>query len=235
MCLTDAVFQGNIKIGDVLDKLNGVHITPSLKGRLSATLRCRKGEPINISVVKAYNHETKEFFMPVRSLLKQLNIDCASVVKQYEELAEEILPKGVWCVEVGIVGFIYIFFYFSSGYDVRYLGYVDVGSNGNVKQVEKAVTRMCITQGVEASIASMDGMAVTKVNKIVTFEFGEIGIKVKDVQTNEVSQTSSVGVTHKFRNFRFCWSTPTCKSPRVETRPGFPKISAIAPGNPLFF
>lgn len=110
MCLTDAVFQGNIKIGDVLDKLNGVHITPSLKGRLSATLRCRKGEPINISVVKAYNHETKEFFMPVRSLLKQLNIDCASVVKQYEELAEEILPKGVWCVEVGIVDFIYIFF-----------------------------------------------------------------------------------------------------------------------------
>lgn len=67
------------------------------------------------------------------------------------------------------------------------MGYVDVGSNGNVKQVEKAVTRMCVTQGVEAPIASVDGMPVMRVNKIVTFEFGEIGIKVRDVKTNEVS------------------------------------------------
>lgn len=94
------MFQGNIKIGDVLDKLNGIHITPSLKGRLSATLKCKKGQPINISAVKAYNHETKEFFLPIRSLLKHLNIDCASVLKQYEEeCAEEILPKNAWYVE----------------------------------------------------------------------------------------------------------------------------------------
>lgn len=67
------------------------------------------------------------------------------------------------------------------------MGYVDVGSIGNVKQVEKAVTTMCVTQGMEGPVSSVDGMAVTRVSKIVTFEFGEIGIKVKDVQTKEVN------------------------------------------------
>ncbi|XP_018578539.1 uncharacterized protein LOC108916731 [Anoplophora glabripennis] len=196
-----AAENGNIKIGDVLDKLNGIHITPSLKGRLNATLRCKKGEPINISVVKAYNHETKEFFLPIRSLLKRLNIDCAQVLKQYEEeTAEEIVPKNA-----------------CSGYDVKYLGYVDVGSIGNVKQVEKAVTRICVTKGLQAPISSVDGMPVTRVDKIVTFEFGEIGIKVKDIQTKEIllehsyMQISSCGSTPRFaKNFGYCASIENC-------------------------
>ncbi|KAJ8915173.1 hypothetical protein NQ315_000426 [Exocentrus adspersus] len=187
--------NGSIKIGDVLDKLNDVHITPSLKGRLSATLRSKKGEPVQITVAKAYNQETKEFFVPIKSLLKELRMDCALVVKQYEEeRGEEILPKTA-----------------CSGYDVKYLGVVDVGSVGNVKQVEKAVTRMSATPPVE------DDASVTKANKLVTFEFGEIGIKVKEVKTSEVlmehsyMQISSCGSTARFpKNFGYCASTVNC-------------------------
>ncbi|KAJ8926206.1 hypothetical protein NQ314_021444 [Rhamnusium bicolor] len=181
-----AAEHGSIKIGDVLDKLNGLHITSSSKGHLNGILRSRKSKPINLTIAKAYNHETKEFFMPIKSLLKHLNLNCEIVIKQYEELKDEIIVHKKTCY----------------GYDVKYLGFVDVGSVGNVKQVEKAMRNVLQTK-VKENIFSANGMTINRINKNVVFEIGEIGVKIKDVESNEVI------LDHSYMKISACGSIPT--------------------------
>ncbi|KAJ8943686.1 hypothetical protein NQ318_015175 [Aromia moschata] len=163
--------NGNIKIGDVLDKLNDIHITSSCKGRLHTLLRSRKTKPISLVIAKAYNPQSKEFFMPIKTLFKDININCDIVVKQYEDSNDEVSTKKIR---------IY-------GYDLMYLGFVDVGSSGSVKQVEKAMKSMLWSKKKEgASVAY--GLTVNRIDKKVTFEIGEIGVKVRDADTNEVNK-----------------------------------------------
>lgn len=46
------VLQDKIEVGDVLDELNGNHITTSKRGKLSSIMRKASGQPIIINVIK---------------------------------------------------------------------------------------------------------------------------------------------------------------------------------------
>jgi hypothetical protein len=46
------VIQDKIEVGDVLDELNGNHITTSKRGKLSSIMRKASGQPIVVNVIK---------------------------------------------------------------------------------------------------------------------------------------------------------------------------------------
>lgn len=66
---------GDVKIGDILDELNGIHICTATRGRLSSILKLNKNGPITLSVIKAVYGDSKQIFPPIVSLLKQVQID----------------------------------------------------------------------------------------------------------------------------------------------------------------
>ncbi|KAJ8984673.1 hypothetical protein NQ317_015764 [Molorchus minor] len=191
--------NGNIKMGDVLDKLNGVHINSSSKGRLNNLLRSRKTKPINLTVAKVYNPQIKEFYVPIKTLLRDLNIDCDKVIRQYAESDDHNTHRNN-----------------RYGYDVNYLGFVNVGSSGSVRQVERALKSVLWSKESKSTFEAF-GMTVNRLDKKVNFEIGEIGVKIRDVQSNEVildhsyMQISSCGGLPTFRrHFGYCGSNENC-------------------------
>jgi hypothetical protein len=46
------VLQDKIEIGDVLDELNGNHITTTKRGKLSSIMRKASGQPIIVNIIK---------------------------------------------------------------------------------------------------------------------------------------------------------------------------------------
>ena len=46
------LWQDKIEVGDVLDELNGIHITTSQRGKLSSIMRKASGQPIVVNIIK---------------------------------------------------------------------------------------------------------------------------------------------------------------------------------------
>jgi hypothetical protein len=46
------VLQDKIEVGDVLDELNGNHITTSKRGKLSSIMRKASGQPIVVNIIR---------------------------------------------------------------------------------------------------------------------------------------------------------------------------------------
>jgi hypothetical protein len=46
------VLQDKVQIGDVLDELNGNHITTTKRGKLSSIMRKASGQPIIVNIIK---------------------------------------------------------------------------------------------------------------------------------------------------------------------------------------
>lgn len=44
--------QDKIEVGDVLDELNGIHITASKRGNLSSIMRKGSGQPVVVNIIK---------------------------------------------------------------------------------------------------------------------------------------------------------------------------------------
>lgn len=69
----------------------------------------------------------------------------------------------------------------SAGFKVTYLGYMDVGKHGDVRQIDRAAKMLLYPR--------LEGLQKEhkKLKQSVFFEIGEIGIKVVDFESNEVS------------------------------------------------
>lgn len=65
------------------------------------------------------------------------------------------------------------------GYQVKYMAKVDVGTLGNVKQVQKAL-RIIIDKNQE------DMQLVKRIDKLALLEIGEIGLKVRNKDSADV-------------------------------------------------
>ena len=46
------LWQDKIEVGDILDELNGIHITTSQRGKLSSIMRKASGQPIVVNIIK---------------------------------------------------------------------------------------------------------------------------------------------------------------------------------------
>lgn len=72
-------------------------------------------------------------------------------------------------------------FIFSAGFKVTYLGYVHVGKHGDVKQIVK-FGKLLLKSSEDATQSEYK-----KLKQLVFFEIGEIGVKIVDFETSEVS------------------------------------------------
>jgi hypothetical protein len=46
------LWQDKIEVGDILDELNGIHITTSKQGKLSSIMRKASGQPVVMNIIK---------------------------------------------------------------------------------------------------------------------------------------------------------------------------------------
>lgn len=65
------------------------------------------------------------------------------------------------------------------------MGCVQVGSRGDVKQIDKAVSNFLAPA---ISLTCDDGFLYEKVKKIVSFELGELGVRCVDPISSEVNK-----------------------------------------------
>ena len=72
----------------------------------------------------------------------------------------------------------------STGFNVTYIGYVEVGKRGDAKQIDKAVDVLLSSNTF--SLSTADGLSCERLKKDSIFQVEELGIKCVDEITNEV-------------------------------------------------
>lgn len=174
--------NGLIKTGDILDELNGVHVTNSTRKKLAAIMRKSAAKPITVRIIKAFLQEPDIIYPPILTLLLQAHLDPKELVRLHKENAlGQNLTKQVSQDAP------------SPGIPVLYVGAIETGNKGDVKQIMPAIARI-LKEG--------DG-----VKKRVVFEILEIGIRVLDEASGTVLQNpsymeiSSCGLTVHFPNY----------------------------------
>ncbi|XP_044253324.1 uncharacterized protein LOC123004232 [Tribolium madens] len=151
--------SGEISIGDILANLNGVEITSSCKGRLNTILRLSKGRPINLIIIKASHNG--DIFAPIKTLLRDLKLDT-----NHEKTAQNE-PK--------------------TGFKATYLGCVNVGCKGSVRQIEEVLK------------FHLNKFEIGD-RKPVSIEIGEINVKITHLETNQIL------LKHSFMQISSCGS-----------------------------
>lgn len=207
---------GNVQIGDVLDELNGVHICAATKGRLGSILKINKTQPITVTIIKAVYTDTKKIFPPIVSLLKEIHLDpdslaCRSLTNGENPLNNKRNARFVFEFVISRLTLLFLwllrlrnaslsargafhyslFFLYSSGHRTVYLGSIEIGNKGDVKQIDKAAM-------VLVSPYKKTGSGVKRKN--VVFEIGELGVKVIDVESSDVI------LKHAFMEISSCGS-----------------------------
>lgn len=74
-------------------------------------------------------------------------------------------------------------FIFSTGFKAKYVGYVEMGNRGDIKLIDKAA-KLLLSPNSNYSLETM--ISVRKMID-VSFEIGELGVKVVEKDTSEVS------------------------------------------------
>ncbi|XP_030762981.1 uncharacterized protein LOC115887654 isoform X2 [Sitophilus oryzae] len=169
-----------VKLGDVLDSLNGVHIDSSCKGKLSSIMRSNRNKPIIMKVAKINFEGSGEIYKPIEQLIKdmKLNLD----LKKSENSISSTRVNSDKKMNI-------------YGYHVKYLAEVDVGTLGNVKQVQKAIK--CILDNHVNDVKS-----VSRIDKDVSFEIGEIALKIRDKISGEMI------LDHPYMKISACGNLP---------------------------
>ncbi|XP_022903455.1 uncharacterized protein [Onthophagus taurus] len=158
--------NGNIEIGDILESLNGCLITSSTKNRLRHIFKSAKGRPVTLTIIKAVRGDLKQIYGPILTVLKDVRLDpdiLRSRLSECTDSNDNLRRK-----------------YTGSGLRVTYMGYVVVGSKGDVKQIDKAVS------SVFNPSMNNEATKYFKTRKDVCFELGELGVKCIDLATSEI-------------------------------------------------
>ncbi|XP_060523377.1 uncharacterized protein LOC132700204 [Cylas formicarius] len=177
-----AAEYAGIKIGDVLDKLNGIQIDSSTKGRLGEIMKRNKSKPVSIKIVKAYDTDSNSIFEPIEKLFKELKIDVALVKRQYCDNKIEKTTTSSSSV---------------SGFAVKYLAKMCVGSLGSVRQIQKALKCLKDNRSFD-DITTIERFAVN-----VGLEIGEMGLKLRDKEKAEVV------LEHSYMKISACGNIPS--------------------------
>ncbi|XP_049950780.1 uncharacterized protein LOC126458033 isoform X1 [Schistocerca serialis cubense] len=174
--------NGLIKTGDILDELNGVHVTNSTRKKLASIMRKSTAKPITVRIIKAFLHEPDIIYPPILTLLLQAHLDPNELVRLHKENAlGQSLTKQVSQDAP------------SPGIPVMYVGAIETGSKGDVKQIMPAIARILKERDC--------------IKKLVVIEILEIGIRVLDeasgivLQNPSYMEISSCGLTIHFPNY----------------------------------
>ncbi|PNF43814.1 hypothetical protein B7P43_G07762 [Cryptotermes secundus] len=160
-----AAEDDKIEIGDVLDELNGNHITTTKRGKLSSIMRKASGQPIVVNIIKAHLPETGDLFPPIRSLLKQAQLDPDELHSRYSDRNKQRQREETELTKKLPVAS-------RPGFHVKYLGSFNTGKHGDVKQIDNAM-RIVMFKSHGSHCPAL-------------FEIQEIGIKVTENATGKV-------------------------------------------------
>lgn len=72
------LLQDKIEVGDVLDELNGIHITTSKRGKLSSIMKKASGQPVVVNIIKVCVLLSVHNMMKL-SFLKSINFWSTSI------------------------------------------------------------------------------------------------------------------------------------------------------------
>ncbi|XP_031831754.1 uncharacterized protein LOC116426647 isoform X2 [Nomia melanderi] len=152
-----AAEDDKIEVGDVLDEINGYAITSNAKGQLSRIMKKTIGQPVCLHVIKHRHKETQEIYTPIIQLVRNSGAECLKKIlkkfnsdKQDHEEQSEISKS----VQKSL----------NAGFSLKYCGSVHIGTEGDVKQIEKAIVQ----------VLKSDDLKLVAVK----FECLEIGIRV---------------------------------------------------------
>lgn len=166
-----AAEDDKIEVGDVLDELNGVHITTSKRGKLSSIMRRASGQPVAVNIIKAHLPLTGDLFPSVIGLLRQAQIDPDELRLQYSDRHKQV-PRDVREKMKRVPAAA------RPGFDVTYVGSIDTGKYGDVQQIDSALKRILLKSHGASHHPAL-------------FEIQEIGIKVIECSTGKVLQKFS--------------------------------------------
>ncbi|XP_015597899.1 uncharacterized protein LOC107269029 [Cephus cinctus] len=156
-----AAEDGKIKIGDVLDEINGNVITTSAKGKLRKIMKKTSGQPITLHIVQYHYKNSDETFGPIANLMSDrvstdfLNraLKCSgsttSVAKNNQNDVNHVKSERTLL---------------NAGFPVNYCGSISTGIEGDVRQIEKAIWNL---------LRSGDSKLI-----LVRFECLEMGVRV---------------------------------------------------------
>ncbi|XP_021915109.1 uncharacterized protein LOC110827603 [Zootermopsis nevadensis] len=197
-----AAEDDKIEVGDVLDELNGNHITTSKRGKLSSIMRKASGQPIIINVIKAHLSVTGDFFPPIICLLRQAHLDPDELHSQYNDRHKQV-PREVSDKLKNVPSAA------RPGFDVTFVGSVTTGKHGDVKQIDNAMRIILLNGGSHHPSL---------------FEIQEIGIKVTENATGKVllkhsyMEISSCGMSVSIPNhFSYIAGDTSCNIAKAYT------------------
>lgn len=147
-----------VEIGDVLDEINGSVINSHTSGKLRKIMKHSTTRPLSLHIIKHRMKNSNTIYPPIVELIKNCGIDKMRNLLRSNPPNSLLTPaKLTKSSEIQNK-------YPSSGYYVKYCGSISTGSEGDVKQIEKAIWNL---------LQSGDKKLIP-----VKFECLEIGIKV---------------------------------------------------------
>ncbi|CAK9833293.1 hypothetical protein ANTRET_LOCUS10002 [Anthophora retusa] len=152
-----AAEDDKVEIGDVLDEINGNAITSNTRGQLRKFMKKSIGQPVCLHVIKHRNKRTRELYVPIVHLIRNSGIEgLKKILKRFnsEIHEEDEKPELVKPEKKSL----------NAGFSVKYCGSVYIGTQGDVKQIEKAILQVLKSEEVKSVP--------------VKFECLEIGIRV---------------------------------------------------------
>ncbi|XP_029048418.1 uncharacterized protein LOC114878596 [Osmia bicornis bicornis] len=181
-----AAEDDKVEIGDILDEINGTAITSNTKGQLRKIMKKSVGQPVCLYVIKHRNKETNELYIPIIHLIKNSGIEgLKKILKKFSsENNEEKQKKETIKPENKAL---------NAGFCVKYCGSAYVGTEGDVKQIERAILLILKSEEIKSIPAK--------------FECLEIGIRVTQDTDDKVickqsyMEISSCGRTRNIPNY----------------------------------
>ncbi|XP_015437085.1 PREDICTED: uncharacterized protein LOC107192371 [Dufourea novaeangliae] len=160
-----AAEDDKVEVGDVLDEINGCAITSNTKGQLGKIMRKTVGQPVCLYIIKYHNKQTQEMYSPIVNLVRNSGIERLkkilkrpiSDVQDNEETSDisKMMHQSL-----------------NAGFSIKYCGSVCIGTEGDVKQIEKAILQVLKSKTLKLIP--------------VKFECLEIGIRVTGDMNDKV-------------------------------------------------
>ncbi|XP_063240978.1 uncharacterized protein LOC134541445 isoform X2 [Bacillus rossius redtenbacheri] len=174
-----AAEDDRIEAGDVLDELNGRHVTTSMRGQLASIMRSGSGKPVTVTVIKACYPGTLSLYPPLVGLLWQARLDPDRVRSGHCRAATE--HQDNTCLPA-----------VSAGRAVAYVGSDSTGARGDVREIERAVGAVLAAEAPRRADA-----------RLVVVECHEMGVRVLGADDGRVL------LKHSYMEISSCGRTST--------------------------
>lgn len=202
--LTCFILQDQIQVGDVLDEINGKVLSNEMKGKLNNLMAKGRNKPVKIKVIKLNLGKDGDAYPPLVAILKKTNIIVDDLKGINEKMVKkmdgtpngfrlEILTYNQNQINIKVVVLLQMCFC-RGGYIVRYVGSLEIGAEGDVKQIDLAVSSIIQKQ------ESTDFVQVC-------LDCQELGLKVVEEKSSKLlfshhfMEISSCGQTKRHPNY----------------------------------